>query len=34
MNSNNNYFAIYNNGNIPAYIWGLKRMPKLEGIEA
>lgn len=34
MNFNNNYFAIYNNGNIPAYIWGLKRMPKLEGIEA
>lgn len=34
MNSNNNWFAEANGANKPAYIWGLKRMPKLEGIEA
>lgn len=34
MAGGNNYFATYNNNNIPAYIWGLKKMPKLEGVEA
>lgn len=34
MNSNNNWFAEANGAHKPAYIWGLKRMPKLEGVEA
>lgn len=34
MNNSNNYFSTNNNSYIPAYIWGLKKMPKLEGVEA